>query len=184
MSEKNDIRELIRSDNHNIAYRKLFKLMNYDLEEIDDKWFVYYMLSSLCRQLKRDEESRVYIIKAKELLSYMENYRVEIGKTNWLYLEIFKDELNREELIEYYKEIMDNFNYLNEDDEIIIGLKSSIYILKSDFNKVIENFKKCLLWHYIDTVKGTIREAKKYNYDLYNELLSLREQYETGVINF
>lgn len=177
MSEKNDIRFLMRSGDFEQAYKKLFRCFNKQYESVGDNWFVLYYLSYVCKQLREISKSKYYVEILRDYIYQFKDYNTEKCWALWLYIEINKDSMSKEQLNNEYDKLIEGFNLPN-DSEKIIGLKNSKDVINRNFENVKKNFLKCLEKHYIDTVKAMINEIKDINLELYKEFDKLFMEYQ------
>lgn len=185
-TEKNEIRELMRSKEYLIAQRKLFRLCNSKLETVTDICFAKYNLAWILKKIGELDMSKIYISDLKEYILDIEDENKYISETYsilWLYIELYKEELTKEELITNYVLIRDKVLYIGE-DEIVMGLNITIDMLKGKYDEVLKNFIFSLEKGYIDTVNNTLESLQKENKYIYEMALLHKTKFEeTKVIN-
>lgn len=164
---KNQIRKCNMMQEFEKSYKLLFKLYNSIQTEVFDRCFVLYNLSLTTKKLERIEESKKYIIETKEYMEDKEGFITEKGFILWLYMELFKNELTKDEKIQNYEKLKTYFNYLKDDDEMIIGIQSSIEIIKENYVKVEELINQCFDRHYIEMANNILLELKEFNEQKY-----------------
>ncbi|WP_291566821.1 MULTISPECIES: hypothetical protein [unclassified Clostridium] len=192
--EKNNIRFLIRSgtsdgiDNMykelflNNAYKELFFLYNKSLTNTIDKHFVIYNMAWVCKNLSRNELAKRYLNEIKEILEPQKsNYKTQMTMVLWLYIELNRSELTKEELLKIYKELYKETKCLGETNDKVLGIKANISLLEGDYEEVINIFKICLENEYIDMASNFTKDIKKEDKNLYNKINKIYKQF--NVVN-
>lgn len=167
---KNSLLFLARSEQYEELIRKLFIINNsYDINNEIDKNYILFMLSKALKQINRIDEAKIYCKQAKKCIENHKECAIENIKTLWLYIELYKDEMSKEELLDNYEKLKE----LSIFDEVgIQGLDCSIAFVNGDMNKVEKIFRLCLERisldrHYIDIVKSILQEAYNINSNIY-----------------
>lgn len=187
MKIDNEVKSEIMMNNLLGEYRKsyniLFKLYNNKLESVFDKWYVLYNIALVSKKLNNVEMAKMYVVECQEYMAKTVGYDTEKGKLEWLDLELNKDNLTKEQIIEKYELINNYFYYLKEFDFEKLGIKSSILLLKKDYDGLEDIINKCysLVHHnerYIEVVKNIILDLKQNDQYGYNKITNIFKEYK------
>ena len=164
-ADKIEIKMLGKEERYTECYKKVFKLYNTisDLNIIE-KNFLLYNLAWVCKKLNIIEESKIYIQQTLDNIMSVKGYQTEKGKALWLYIELYKEELNKDELENLYKELKMIFSFMENDSEIILGIDGNIAILNNDWDKLINIISISISHNYIyllNSVKSDILNLDK-----------------------
>lgn len=179
MKIDNEVKDKVRKYNmlgeFEQSYRILFKLYNSIQTEIFDRCFVLYNLSLTAKKLNRIDESKMYIAEAKNFMNDKDGYSTEKGCILWLYAELYRNELKDSELMNIYKNLKEYYSYLDENDEIIIGINSSMNVIQDNYVESEKLFYKCLDMGYIESANNILDDIKNRNIDEYNKVIQRYE---------
>lgn len=164
---KNQIRKYNMMQEFEKSYKLLFKLYNKKRDTVLDNFFVVYNISLTTKKLGRIAESKKYIVEIKEFMDDKEGFMTEKGFILWLYMELLKNELTKEEKLINYRKLKQYFSYLEEDDEMVIGIKGSIEIIQENYVEVENLISLCFNKNYIEMANNILSELKELNEEKY-----------------
>lgn len=187
---KNEVFKCFKNKNFKEGERILIKLSKRinDNVNTETKRLILYNLAWVQNKLGKCEEAKSNILKIKSLLErdeeYVENNKGSYFRTICLYIELFKNELDKSEKIELNKQILDcchsDIDFLDQ----ALTCKFDIYELKDDIvgmKDVIEEihthivFTKKIIGKTEEETKGIIEKLKKV---LKSVLATLKEKSE------
>lgn len=156
-------------------YKNLFKLYNSRIDSDFDRWYIIYSLSLVSKKMGLIHQSKMYIEECLRVLNDFKGKSYEKGCTIWLYIELFKKELDDTELLKKYESLKDYFLCFGEDSYMYFGAEANIYILNNDIDNLIKLIEKCLSnrnkdEHYIEVVTNILSCTFKNNVELYSKI--------------
>lgn len=184
MGEIHEIRLLLRNGDYDKAQKRLFKLYNSELKNIDDVYFTLFNLSLLMKKQNKMHLAKIYINELKERMLVIEDedkYISQTTSTLWLYIDIYENELSLDETLDTYYLIYNKMLYLGEDDEKVLGVKITIDILKEKYDEALKTFHLCLERQYIDTIKNTLEELHTKDINIYEKAIKIKEEFEKAI---
>lgn len=168
--ERKEIQELLVM-NDKKGDKKLFKLYNANLETIDDKYFVLINLAITNKRYGNLDTALTYLNELLTILDKTNDYKMEKAISLWLYIELKKNDLTKDELLNTYYKVYDNIKHLGEYDENVLATKGNIAFLIGDYNAILDIYKDCLNRQYIGTSTAILNELKNTNALIYNKAL-------------
>lgn len=151
--QRNTIYEYKAQKRYSELFNLLFKMDNNNDENIVDKWQIKYWLCWICRtgRLNREDQAQKYLKQAMDILknNTSEDMETEEIMTSWMYIEMYKDTISKEELLSKYIEIKKKLYFF--DDE-------SLEMLDIDFNIALTSNNR-------EELKRVINDTKNLGYD-------------------
>lgn len=168
---------------HRKSYNILFKLYNNKLENVFDKWYVLYNIALVSKKLNNIKMAKMYVTECQECMMNTVGYDTEKGKLEWLDLELNKDNLTKEQIIEKYELINNYFYYLKEFDFEKLGIKSSVLLLKRDYDGLENIINICYsLGHhnerYIEVIQNIMLDLQQNDQYGYNKMINIFKEYK------
>lgn len=177
-----ELKELL-AVNDKGSIKKLFKLYNCDLEDMDDKYFVLINLAIISKRNKNFDGAKIYLNEIINILNMCDGFEMEKAVSLWLYIELKKNELTKDELLEIYTNIYNNIKHLGEDDENVLATKGNIAFLNNDYEGILDIFKSCLDRQYIQTSTAILKELYEKNTIIYNKAIRIEKSLNAIKIN-
>lgn len=169
-----ELKELL-AINDERGIKRLFKLYNCELEDMDDKYFVLINSAIISKRNKNFEGAKIYLNELIDILNKHEGFKMEKAISLWLYIELKKNELTKDELLDIYINIYDNIKHLGEDDESVLATKGNIAFLNNNYEEVLNIFESCLSRQYIQTSTAILNELQEKNVIIYNKAIKIKK---------
>jgi len=180
--EKMELKELL-AVNDKKSIKDLFKLYNCDLEDINDKYFVLINLAIINKRNKNFDGAKIYLNELIGILNTYEGFEMEKAVSLWLYIELEKNKLTKDELLEIYINIYNNVKHLGEDDETVLATKGNIAFLNDDYEMILDIFESCLDRQYIQTSTAILKELSEKNLLIYNKAIKIEQSLKAIKVN-
>lgn len=174
--EKVELKELFEANDLNNVIRKLVKMYNRKYDDIIDIHFILKNLALTYKKVEQFDISRNYLNLAIEnIKSQKDNYPIDYYELQWLNIELNKNNMKDEEMIEIYEDMYSYYKKI-EHKRNEYCLLCNIYRLKKEYDsmeKLLYDVCNSNFNNIEDTIKEILQDFKSLGDTYYSKALKI-----------